>query len=147
MEAAPVEMVSHLGELGDFSSKGLTAWKRTRGPTALMLKAADTSLGSTADRGVGAGQMPALAMTRSRWLIPAASMSLTAADGSVVEVLSMETRSRREPAAAGRALSSWTLGADVSRTLPMTVWFGRERYVCARALPIPGCSQYGVAWA
>lgn len=130
-------MVSHLGEFGDFASRGLTAWKRTRGPTALMLNAVDTSLGSTAVRGVGLGQMPALAMTRSRWVMPAASMSLTAADGSVVEVLSMETRNRRVPAAVGRVLSSWTLGVAASRTLPMTVWSGRERYVCARALPIP----------
>ncbi len=120
MEAAPLETVIHLGE-DALSSNGLDAWNRRIGEIVLTLKASITSLMSTVSGPAGVGEMPALAITMSSCVIPAASISLTAFWGSVSEVLSMLTRSSREPVAVGRSFSAWALAALLSRTLPMTV--------------------------
>jgi hypothetical protein len=64
MEPAALLMDTHFG-FEDFSRKGLKAWKRTRGPRALILKVEDTSSGSTVSSGLTGGLTPAFAMAMS----------------------------------------------------------------------------------
>ncbi len=66
-------------------------------------------------------------------------MVWTAEEGSVSERLSILRTKSLLPWAVGRDLRSSESGAEGLRTVAMTVWLGRARYVLAKLLPIPDC--------
>lgn len=129
-------MDSHLG-FAARSSKGRVAMKRAVGPRVLTSKTFLVSSRSTVAMGPCVPVIPALAMTMSRVSMPSAWSWRTASAGSERLELSILTRTRREPSAGVMARSSETAGAERSRTLPMTVWLGRERKVLRKPRPIP----------
>jgi hypothetical protein len=61
-----------------------------------------------------------------------------ASTASVSEVLSTFTRNNLLPVVAGRSKSALALAELGSRTVPMTVVSGRERYFVTKPLPMPG---------
>jgi len=89
-------------------------------------------------RGPRSVMMPALAMTMSRWVRSWILRRFSRAEaGSVGEVLSNLARWRVLFLPVGREVRAREEEEEGSRTPAMRVWFGRERKVVKRPLPMP----------
>ena len=77
-----------------FCISGSVAWNKKRGPNPFTATCSLTTAASQVARGAKSLQMPALAMTRSRTVIPCSLSDETAAAGSVSDLLLIFTRMR-----------------------------------------------------
>ncbi len=83
--------------------------------------------------------MPALAMTVPIWVMPCSDCRVcTASKESFSTVLSSLTVISLLEWPVGSLERSFVEGLEGSRTVAMTVVFGRERIMAVRALPMPG---------